>query len=389
MLVDDSDNKVYVANYHTFNVSVISTVSHVLFYTLPTDADPIQVLADPPDDLVMVANSLYYGTHDDCPGPCPANGTITFYSASSDALLNTVQVGVQPNSMALSPLSDDLYVANLGSSNISVISTNQERLVGSINIPSIELIADPTTGLVYSASGGISGTVSVIDSLNNTVVATVPVGSFPLGLLLDPWNGDLYVENQGSNSITIISTATNRAIAVVPVPSQPGLMTLDSTNGDVIVGCSEFSNARQFYNGTLNVISPRSNALVRSLPVSAYMYGMAEDNATGALYLLTYQNLTVFNASSVTPLYTDLVDSTAYRLAFDPAGNALYILSPNYEIGVPGVVNIYVPPPPVTVGSGGGPLGPITLSDLVFSGAIFVGVLLAAVIALKRKSKRR
>lgn len=49
-----------------------------------------------------------------------------------------------------------------------------------------------------------SNTVSVIDTLTNTVVETIKVGIGPSEVEYNPDNKDMYVSNRGSNTITVI-----------------------------------------------------------------------------------------------------------------------------------------------------------------------------------------
>ncbi len=389
IVVDEPAKKIYVANYHASDFSVISTVSHTLENLVATGVNPDEFLADDQDHLIFVGNSYHYGPYDNCEGPCPTNGTVTMYSTATDAPVSTVVVGMEPVSMAFSPRSDELFVANEFSLNVSIISVSQGRLVGSLDLPSLAVAADPANGMVYSAGGGPNGSVSVINSSTNSIVTTIAVGGVPEYLVLDPWNGDLYVGNPGSNSVEVISTLTNRVIAAVAVPGQPYLMKVDSVNGDVIVTSFEFSNERQFYNGTLTAISAATNTVFRSIAISAYQYGMAVDNVTGAAYLLASGNLTIFNASTVVPLYTDPVNSSAYLLACDPAGGAIYVASPNYYVGMSGVVNIYVAPLPIPVSPASGILGPYPLGVPVIVGSLVTGGLLAIAAGFGRKMGRR
>ena len=48
---------------------------------------------------------------------------------------------------------------------------------------------------MYVANSIGSNTVSVIDPATNTVVATIPVGSSPIGIAFNPDNGFMYVAN--------------------------------------------------------------------------------------------------------------------------------------------------------------------------------------------------
>lgn len=345
ILVDPSAGKVYVTNYDSHNVSVISTDSHTIVATLQTGENPVGLLADPQDGLIFVDNSYYLGKTGSCESPCPVNGTITIYSTTSNTQVATVQVGKDPDAMAFVPATDELFVAQGYSDNISVISVSQERVTQTLHFPALELAYDPSDGMVF-ATGGFNGIVSVIDSQTNSVFANVTVAGFPEWMVTDPWTGDVYVADTNSNSVSVISASTYRVFANISIPGQPGLLTVDPTNGDVLVASNEFSNARQHFNGNLTVLSDASNPSASSFPIDADYFGMVGDNATGAIYLLTPGNLTVFNASTVAPVYTDPVNESASQMAPDPAGGALYIVSPVYLIGAPGFVDIYAAPSP-------------------------------------------
>ena len=66
-----------------------------------------------------------------------------------------------------------------------------------------------------------SNTVSVIDTATNLVVATVPVGSQPFGVAVNPASTRVYVTNRESNTVSVIDTATNTVRATIPVSTGP------------------------------------------------------------------------------------------------------------------------------------------------------------------------
>ena len=72
-------------------------------------------------------------------------------------------------------------------------------------------------------SGPISilGTVSVIDTATNNVTATVPVGTGPFGVAINPDGKEAYVANIYSNTTSVINTTNNTVIATVPVGIYP------------------------------------------------------------------------------------------------------------------------------------------------------------------------
>jgi len=98
----------------------------------------------------------------------------------------TLQVGVEPSGMAANPVKDEVYVVNSG-----------------------------------SASG--NGSVSVIDTSKNQVVATIGVHKLPYFISVDTEGRRAYVANSGSNTVSVIDLDTQREIAVVGTGEQPGL----------------------------------------------------------------------------------------------------------------------------------------------------------------------
>jgi YVTN family beta-propeller protein len=82
----------------------------------------------------------------------------------------------------------------------------------------------PDGKYVYITSQGNSG-VTVIDTVSNTIVNTILVGSIPSGVAVTPDGRHVYVTNQGSNSVSVIETASNTVVATVPVPG-PGAVSI-------------------------------------------------------------------------------------------------------------------------------------------------------------------
>src|ERR1019366_5635533 len=55
-----------------------------------------------------------------------------------------------------------------------------------------------------------ANSVSVINLVNNTVVATIPVSNNPLGVAVSRDGNKVYVTNSGSNSVSVINTTNNK-----------------------------------------------------------------------------------------------------------------------------------------------------------------------------------
>ena len=70
----------------------------------------------------------------------------------------------------------------------------------------------------YSSNQG-DGTVSVIDTATNTVIATIPVGAMPLGVAVNAAGTRAYVANFGADSVSVIDIATNNVVHDVLLPA--------------------------------------------------------------------------------------------------------------------------------------------------------------------------
>src|SRR5688572_26432703 len=79
---------------------------------------------------------------------------------------------------------------------------------------------NPSNNNIYVANRD-SGTVSVIDSTNNTVIKNITVGGSSGPLKFNPSNNSTYVVNLVSNNISVIDSSTNKVTNDVKVGSNP------------------------------------------------------------------------------------------------------------------------------------------------------------------------
>ena len=88
-----------------------------------------------------------------------------------------------------------------------------------------QIAITPDGTRAYVANQSSTNTVSVIDTANNIVVATIPGGFSPLGVAITPDGTQAYVTNDFSNTVSVIDTATNTVVATIPVGGSPAILT--------------------------------------------------------------------------------------------------------------------------------------------------------------------
>lgn len=114
------------------------------------------------------------------------------------------------------------YVTNIDQANsVSVIDTVTNTVVATIPIAGpfgVAITPDGTHAYVTNVG---SNTVSVINTATNTVATTIAVGSSPEGVAITPDGARAYVTNNTSNTVSVIDTATNAVVMTIPVGSSP------------------------------------------------------------------------------------------------------------------------------------------------------------------------
>jgi YVTN family beta-propeller protein len=135
----------------------------------------------------------------------------------------TLQVGPQPSGMAVNPKRDEVYVVNAGT------------------------------------AAGI-GSVSVIDTGANRVVATIPVHKLPYFIDVDAAGRRAYVANSGSNTVSVLDLDSRREIGVVGTGEQPGLARISPDMRSLVV-TNRGSNSVSIF-----AVSPYANETGLKLP---------------------------------------------------------------------------------------------------------------------------
>ena len=200
--VNPVTNKIYVINDGGNSVTVIDGATNTTA-TVAAGIGPAGVAVNPVTNKIYVANSggnsvtVIDGATNShrhgCGGPisrcgCGESGhqqdlrsqpersnTVTVIDGASNTT-STVAVGSNPAAVAVNPVTNKIYVANTGSSNVTVIdgATQHHLHGGGRQQPRYAMAVNPVTNKIYVANNG-SSNVTVIDGATNTTT-TVPVG---------------------------------------------------------------------------------------------------------------------------------------------------------------------------------------------------------------------
>ncbi|MFH1612250.1 MAG: FlgD immunoglobulin-like domain containing protein [bacterium] len=127
--------------------------------------------------------------------------------------------GLEPT--ALCVLENKVYVANSGSSSISIIDTANNNAVTNINVGNNPRAFCVLGDKIYVANSH-SNSVSIIDTANNNAVTNITVGDKPKVFCV--LENKVYVSNSNDNSISIIDTGNNNAVTNINVGNKPEVL---------------------------------------------------------------------------------------------------------------------------------------------------------------------
>ncbi|WP_054849815.1 YncE family protein [Vulcanisaeta sp. JCM 14467] len=95
------------------------------------------------------------------------------------------------------------------------------------------IIYDPLNGYIYIADD-YANTVDVLDPMNNSIIATIPVGLYPYYITYDPKNGYLYVTDN-LVGVSIIATKPMPTSNIITPVTKPSVMSTALVVGVVVV----------------------------------------------------------------------------------------------------------------------------------------------------------
>lgn len=250
--INAAGTKAYVTNSNILSVTIIDIATNTISGTITGFDGPSGMVITPDGKTAYVNN---YGGAVTLGGSGSGNGTtvsVVDLSSPTPAIMNTITLGlapVAPAALAITPDGAYVYVANYvdgnpGTGTVSIIQTSNNTVVGTIPGFSgpfwIVISADGKRAYVTNFGSNnfspVGNTVSVIDLTTNQVIDAITVGTQPSGLAITPDGRFAYVTiyntlylgpnytdlTPGVGTVVIIDLCTNTVLCpVIVVGSSP------------------------------------------------------------------------------------------------------------------------------------------------------------------------
>ncbi|SHM27158.1 protein kinase domain-containing protein [Cryptosporangium aurantiacum] len=227
--------------------------------------------------------------NDDPPGTSPGAAPSATGPASSPppsnpasigkpSIVGTVQVGNGPQGLVFAPDGRRVYVANSDARNVSVIDTEDRRVVATIatrDQPQY-LAMSPKGDRLYvsthNAEGG-GNAVVVVDTAKRSVVTRIPIedegeDAHPYALAVSPDGVLLYVPDHDRNLVLVIDTTINQMVMRLAVQPAPHWVAFSPDGGNTAYLANHESNL-------LTVVDTRNTAITATIPVGKSPHSVA------------------------------------------------------------------------------------------------------------------
>jgi len=175
------------------------------------------------------------------------------------------------------------------------------------------------------------GTLSIIDTADNTLVATLTVGGNPFGIAVHPDGSQAYMTNLfGPEEVKFISSDTHTITGSVPIGNQPTGVAVTPDGTLLYVG----SRA----NATVSVVDIATKTVVDAITVGTGPYDVTINPAGTFVYVANTDgnSVSVIDTSSNTVVNTLNVGLSPNDIRFNRSGSRLYITS-GFELNEPKV----------------------------------------------------
>jgi YVTN family beta-propeller protein len=262
-------NEIYVVNTESNSLSVIDAERNFVVATIGLGRTPYFLDVSNDGQRAYVANS--------------ASNNVSVIDLAGRKAIGTIGVGIAPGMARVTADGKTVVVSNRGQDSVSLLDAEKLTLRGSIFIcaqpTDIAILPDSSKAFVVCPAAATStnqkakksaqqtrtgegpGQVAVIDLKTEKLLALLDVGKMPVHLALKPDAGEIFVSNFGSDSVSTIETGNNEVGNTQPMGGSPvrGLVSADNA----------LLYESNFGSDSVSVYSIQNGKFLKAIPVGS------------------------------------------------------------------------------------------------------------------------
>ena len=218
-------------------VSVIETASATTVAIVPVN--DVAALAISPDGGRLYAVSCERRTYYQYPA-----GRLSIIDTVGHAVVETIAVGACPETAAASPDGAHLYITHYDTFSVSAVNltTGSVAAVGLRDAP-LTVVFSPDSSHAYVCNVGSFTVIDTATHEGDDILAC----DLPRGLQLSPDGKRAYIANLGDGTLSVFDTITNSVPTTVDVPGYPETVAVSPDGEHIYVG--------DYWSGAVAVIS--------------------------------------------------------------------------------------------------------------------------------------
>ena len=243
----------FVTDYGSDTVSVVDATTYQEVNKIDVGNGPIAVAVDPPAETVMASRFLslenanilrnyrerYFNVY--VVNKDSRDVSVLRMDIQGGRLEEVARLSVEwsPVALAIDYQRGKVYVANYGSDRLSVIdiievikgnAAGAVSDISSVGTSVTGVVVDPTFDRIYLLRE-VPGEIMIIrpfledyytaDTVMPLVIGSIPVGTSPRSMIMDPEARNLYVVNRGSDNVSVVDKTARKVERVIPVGKNP------------------------------------------------------------------------------------------------------------------------------------------------------------------------
>lgn len=246
------------------------------------------------------------------------SNTVSIISTESDEVIFTVRVGREPHEVAVTPDGKTVFVTNAMDDTVAVI----EASVVIAKIPTGRFphgVAVTPDGSRAYVTNFLADSVTVIDTRRLSVVETLSgIRSNPRNICIAPDGRRAYITTMGTSSVTVLDLESHQIVSQVPIPGVGDGVGV-TRNGKTIYVASRRGDTVHLVDGqTLK----RRGSIQAGLGPNRVVF--SPDGRLALVPNMSSWNVTFVDTSTETPLQSIHVGGVAVNAVVAPNGEKAY-----------------------------------------------------------------
>ena len=254
--------------------------------------------------------------------------TVTVLDGTTNRIITTIPVGVYPALAAFDPENGNVYVANVISNSISVISVMKDEVIKTFTgFEEPASITFARGNLWVGEDAATANDVAIVNPDSGNVITRVPVGRDPAYIAYSPISNEIYVANNGEPSVSVINA------------SLPYNVVTKIFVGNYPVGVAYNPEDRNVFVAATNVfvITPKNviKTIIASVPGP---YAETYNGHNHDIYVTSAGSgsVSIINSTTYAVVRTVSAGSPQSCAAFNPVNYRIYLCEP----GIAGLVQL-------------------------------------------------